>query len=71
MKRISWVLAALLLTGCVSTSEEPDQLRHCLQDEVSDKQSLVVGQADAAALPFDDNSFDVVLMNSVLYFVPD
>jgi len=27
MKRISWMLAALLLTGCVSTSEEPDQLR--------------------------------------------
>ena len=29
------------------------------------------GQADVTALPFDDDTFDTVLMNSVVYFVPE
>ena len=32
---------------------------------------MVVGEADMMALPFDDEQFDVVLMNSVLYFAKD
>ena len=32
---------------------------------------MLLGKADAMALPFASGTFDVVMMNAVLYFVPD
>ncbi len=45
----------------------PEELKESIQTGYSQKQSLILGQADATKLPFENHSFDVVLMNSVLY----
>ena len=42
-----------------------------LLDENSPYQRFILGEGNAMDLPFSDCTFDVVIMNTVLFFVPD
>ena len=36
-----------------------------------DREDITVMQADAQNLPFDDNSFDVVMLYEAIYYLPE
>ena len=54
-----------------SRPENREELASSVLPKDSTEASLVIGEASAVDLPFEDESFDVVMMNSVLYYVED